>query len=123
MLQHIEAKDRIEGAIFEGKRSQARLFDVRRSVVGVDTGDIAAMGPVAIDQDALAGSHIQHPRLLRKSSDELIDQGYFSSIDGGVAPIRVETTVVITAALIFAKSFPKRHPSGAGPLVFEEAEA
>jgi hypothetical protein len=109
MLQHIEAKDRIEGAIFEGKRSQAGLFDVRRPIVDVDAGDIASASAVAIDQDALTGSHVQHPRLLRKSGDELIDKGYFSSIDGGIAPIRVEATVVITAALVFAKSFLSRH--------------
>ena len=56
-------------------------------------------------QDRAGGNPFYIEEILRS----LIDQGDFSSVDGGIAPIRIEMTMVITAALIFAESFPIRH--------------
>ena len=63
MLQHIQAKHGIKGAVFEGEGGKAGFLHRGRFVVGIDAHDVSTLSAILFHQNTFAGTNVQNPRV------------------------------------------------------------
>jgi hypothetical protein len=96
VLQNVQAKDGIEGVVFERKSQCAAALYRLGGVIGVDSDDPDSSLIVSLHQVTFAGSHVEHASVLGKPVYE---------IDGCIAPIGIQLPVVFSALFVVASFF------------------